>query len=358
MTIAGLAKQTIAYWKGIRVAWLTGYKIGWVIPGRDGSIGSTVSVWSLDVRVQPVETIIPARTARYGLESFVLVGGRPHIEPPQGTRVRVDFTLAQPHTARLGVSATEAPTGLGETARWLPVPGTYVGGVWSPSSAPVAPDAAVSWQAAEENAPVITDDFEYSKHGQWVKTTAMLLRETNYMRLDGMPLYTAGVPNEAVTLFFVAAITAPVKYWGSLLRAVEPDGSTAEIQTVKRSNLDLRLMPDGNLHPFTWGWQEALPLLGENHALSLFGFTLDPLTNSLRLFTIDRELRIADMAMPYPHSQTSSFVLGRSAEASYEAYVLDIMLYRGPMDKERLAEIANEFDSAYGISSGLSQEQG
>jgi len=263
--------------------------------------------------------------------------------------------LAQPHSRMAEINATAAPTGLGETARWLPTPGSYTGGVWLPSGAiPPPPDAVIAWTAAEGNAPKIENEFTYAMRGEWPVVPAMAIRDSTYMRLDAMPLFSGTTPLPPVTLFVVAAFEVPIKFWASLLQAVEPDGSKPPAKT----NLDLRLMPDGNLHPFTWGWQAPLPLVGENHALSLVGFTLDVAASTLRLFTIDRELRIVDMTLPYPHSSTSQFALGRNAEATLNAYVLDILFYRGQMDSDRIEDIANQLDAAYGITPGATQVPG
>jgi hypothetical protein len=358
VTLESMSRDTIAYWRTIRIAWLTGYRIEWVIPGRNGSGSGSRSVWNLDVRVQPVETIFPSRTARYSVEPYVLVSGRPHIEPPQGTRVTVRFTLAQPRSLLASVTPAAAPTGMGETAAWLPTPATYSPGEWLPSGgAPPAPDAGIVWVPSEFNAPRIETEFSYALRGTWPVVTALSVRDSTYLRLDGMSLYSGTTPLPPVTLFVVAAVETPPKYWGSLLRSVEPDGSRAEDQVVPRSNLDLRLMPDGNLHPYTHGWQAPLPLVGDNHALSLFGFTLDPATGFLRLFTIDRELRMVEMHLPYQFSATSRFVLGRSAEDVFGVHVLDIRFFRGTMTADRTEDIASQLDGAYGITPRPSQEQ-
>ena len=291
----------------------------------------------------------------------MLVGGRPYIEPVLGTRTTVKFTVT-PRTARGASVVTEAPGDLGEMARWLPTPESYSGGLWSPSgTAPAAPDASVHWQGSEQNLPAILDDFTYSKHGEWVNTTAMSLQASNYLRLDGLGLYeppqperSVGDPLAPVTMFFVATIVAPTKYWGSLLKATEPDGSS----DLSKTNLDFRLMPDGNLHSYTLGWQAALPLVSDNHSMCLFGFTLDPATNFARIFTVDRSLQIEEFNLPSPHSSTSKFVLGMTAEALFTIYVLDILLYRGPMDTDRIEFISGELDAAYGLTPAFIQEEG
>ena len=355
VTVAGMNLETIEYWKTIRVAWLSGYNLNWVIPGREGATGSSSSVWNLDVRVQPVFDTFPARTAQHTLEPYVLVGGRPSIEPEYGTRVTVKFNILAARSAKgPGVLATEPPTDLGETARWLPTPASYSTRWWQPSGGTLAsPDQDINWEGSEENLPVIHDEYMYDKQGEWVTTTAMSIQSSNYFRLNGMPLYTGVTPNAPVTMFFVADIVAPTKYWGSLLRAVEPDGSS----DLTKTNLDLRLMPDGNLHPYTWGWQLPLPLVGDNHAMSLFGFYLNPLDNTARLFTIDHTLQIVEFELPTPHSSTSKFVLGRTAEALFSIYLLDVLFYRGPMTNDRIEFIASELDAAYGISRRVGQEQ-
>jgi hypothetical protein len=356
VTIAGLRKEPLRYWATIRIAWLSGYKINWVVPGREGSTSGSQSVWNLDTRIRPVFDIIPARTAKYELEPYVLVAGRPHIEPTLGTRVTVNATVTSTSARGRGVSVTAAPTGLGETARWLPTPPSYVAGVWSPQGAPVAPDDTLKWEGSEKNLPVLYNEFTYAKRGQWVTTTCMAVMSSSYFRLNGLSLYNGPTPRAPVTYFFVASISAPSKYWGSLLRAMESDASGPTSRD-SPTNLDFRLMPDGFIHPYTMGWQEALPLVGENHALSLFGFTLDPAANTLRMFTIDRNLRFVDMGLPTPHSATSRFVLGRNDEALVTAYFLDIVYYRGPMSVERMTFIASELDAAYGITASPSQEQ-
>jgi hypothetical protein len=363
VTVYGMSKEKISYWKTIRVAWFSGYKINWVIPGREGSSSSSVSVWNLDPRVQPVETIIPARTAKYALDPYVLVSGRPHIEPTFGTRVTVKVS-SSPHSRHgPGVQVTQAPAGLGETARWLPEPVHFTpGGTWSPQVVPGSPDSGIKWTASEGNLPVLEPEYTYTKRGEWVTTTAMALKGSSYFRLDGMPLYTGSTPYAPVTMFFVADIVIPTKYWGSILKAVEPDGSS----DINKTNLDLRLMPDGMLHPFTWGWQEPLPLVGDSHNMTMFGFTLDPATDFLRVFTIDRSLRIAETGLPRnaktglpsKHSGTSKFMLGRTAEAVFDIFVLDILMYRGLMDVDKIEYIASELDAAYGITTSSGQEQG
>lgn len=354
VTIEGMKRQTIDYWKTIRVAWLAGYKINWVVPGRGGSVSGSHSVWSLDLRVSPVPEIHPARTARYSVEPYVLVSGKPHQEPTLGTRITVRTTLQGQSAPGLGVAVTQAPTGLGETARWLPSPQSYVNGVWSPQSAPPGDDSAILWRGAEANQPVLYDEFTYAKRGQWVTTSSLSLRNGTYFRLEGMPLAKTKAALPPITFFFVAGMTTPTRYWASVLKAVEPDGSTQVGTTL----LDLRLMPDGNLHPFTWGWQRPLPLVGESHALSLFGFTLDSANDFLRLFTIDRTLRMAEMGLYYPHSTTANFVLGRSAEALFNMDLLDVLMYRGPLDASQIEQIASVLDASYGITAVNSQEQG
>lgn len=359
VSIDGLKRETLAYWKTVRVAWLSGFKINWVIPGREGSVTGSRSFWNLDARIQPVEEIIPSRTARYSLEPYVIVAGRPYIEPTLGTRVTVKATVSRP--AARGMPRDENPDGLGEPypelgqdKRFMPHEwflGPY-GDLWEPTPANMGdPETDVYWQASEMNHPRLNESFTYAKRGQWVTQPSMSIHETNYYRLEDLLL---GPGHEPVTLFFVAAITAPTKYWASLLRAVEPDGGNP----LGVTNLDLRLMPDGNLHPYTWGWQAPLPLIGDRHALSLFGFTLDWESDFLRLFTIDRTFRMAEMKLYYPHSTTSKFVLGRSAEAMFNMDVLDILFYRGPMDAIRTEHIANELDASYGITATNSQEQG
>ena len=77
VTIEGMKRETIAYWKTIRLAWLAGYKINWVIPGRGGAVGSSHSVWDLDVRIQPVETIIPGTNFEVLLEPMCWSGAVP-----------------------------------------------------------------------------------------------------------------------------------------------------------------------------------------------------------------------------------------------------------------------------------------
>lgn len=351
VTIQAMARERISYWKTIRIAWLSGYQINWVIPGRGGSVSGSKSVWNLDVRIQPEETIIPARTARWTIEPYVLQAGRPHIEPPLGTRLTISATATTTVIGPRSVEVQEAPTDLGETARWLPVPGSYSGGVWSPTAPPVAPDDAIQWTASESNLPFLDNEFTYAKRGQWITTTSMSVPHSSHFRLDGMPWSSTGVP---FTLILVAAITAPTKYWASLLRAVEADGSTP----LNLTNLDFRLMPDGNIHPFTGGWQQPLPLLSDSHTLSLFGFTWTPLENQLRMFTIDRTLQMAEMGLYWSHSDTSKFLMGRSAEAVYGLDLLDVLFYRGPMDEDQIMHIANELDAAYGITANPSEEQG
>lgn len=351
MTISEVSRLTLEYLATIRIAYLAGYRIAWVIPGREGQVSDAKSLWSLETQVVPVEEIIPARTAQYDLDPYVLVKGRPHAEPPLGTRVPVQATVAMTIGTREAVGATVAPTGLGETARWLPDPSSYTGGLWRPSVAPVGLDSAILWTAAESNAPEIDPEYTYIKRLDWITTSAMVIEGSTYFRLDGMPLYSSGTPQPPITLFFVVSVVPPSKYWGSLLRAMEPDGSA----TLDESNLDLRLMPDGNLHPFTWGWQRSLPFVGTGHTLSLFGLSLDVATNSMVLFTIDKHLQVAEMSLPAAHSATSQFALGRTAEAVFDVSVLDILFYRGPMTVDRITDIANELDAAYGISVNAAQ---
>jgi hypothetical protein len=354
VTIAGLKKEKLSYWKTIRIAWLSGYKINWVVPGREGSTSGSRSVWNLDTRIRPVFDIKPARTAKYELEPYVLVSGRPHVEPTLGTRVTVNATVTSASARGRGINVTVAPTGLGEQARWLPNPAKYTpGGTWNPELVAPSPDSSIKWTGSEKNLPIIYNGFTYAKRGQWVTTTCMAIQASNYFRLSSMPLFTGSTPNAPVTMFFVASIATPTKYWGSFLRSAEPDGS----KPMELTNVDFRLMPNGMIHPYTWGWQEPLPLVGENHAVSLFGFTLDVGAKTLRMFTIDRSLRFAEMGLPYPYSTKSEFVLGRNDEALITMYILDILMYRGPMSVDRATFIAGELDAAYGITASPSGEQ-
>ena len=250
VTIEGLKRETIAYWKTIRIAWLSGYKINWVIPDVRGQ-SSSRSVWNLDVRVRPVDDIIPARTARYSVEPYVLVGGRPYIEPTVGTRVTVNFTMT-PRTARGQRAGHRSAHRARETARWLPTPASYVTRAVEPvRHRSSSPDASIKWQGSEENLPVILDEFTYAKHGEWVTTTAMSILASNYFRLKAGLSTSISRVNPSPGDPVLRGSHRAQQVLGLTARAVEPDGPT-----LTKTNLDLRLMPDGNLHPYTWGWQE------------------------------------------------------------------------------------------------------
>lgn len=353
-TVDQLAHNTLAYWATIRIAWLSGYKLSWVIPGREGAVSSGQSVWSLDPRVQMQPEIKPARTSRYEVDPYVVVAGRPHQEPLLGTSIKVTTSVRSTASTYLVKGRSTAPSGLGETARWLPYPASYSAGVWSPQTPAPAPDASIRWVASEANVPVIYNEFEYARRGEWVTAPTMALSDINHLRLEGMPLSTGVSPHPPITMFFVLALNAPSKYWTSMLRALEPDGATS----VEQTNLDFRLMPDGMVHPYTLGWLRALPLVGENHTLSMFGFTLDSEHNSGLMFTIDRSLQFSPLTLFAPHSITSKFVLGLAGEAVTEADLLDVLFYRGALTIDQISDIANELDAAYGITAHPSQEQG
>jgi hypothetical protein len=346
VSLKGMKLRTLRYWKTVRLVYLAGYNVNWMIPGQGGTLSSSDAAVSLDVRLRPVPELFPERTSLFDLEPFVIVKGSAHVEPELGTVLVLSGGVNQ--AARDYGGPPEAfsvaagrPGELGEQARWLPEPGRYVAGVWSPSVAPTGLDANVRMVGTTGNLPRIVSDYTYRRLSGWQTVPVMDTREADHFRFTGIPMSSG-----RVSFFVTAVVETPAAFWTALFAADEPTG----VANDNFDDLELRLMPDGNLHLYSRGWHGAVACVSQRHTPVTFGVSFDTADQTVLFYAMDVSQRIRVSRLMLPHSSVARLFLGRAGRGAVSMQIMDVAYFRGPMDEARVAEVLSRLDYVYGVT--------
>jgi hypothetical protein len=355
VTVGAMSQQTMTYWAQFPIEFFSGYRVMWVTPGRGGNSSSSRSVMTLDPTIMPVLEIQPARTATFTVDPFIVLEGKAHLEPDYMTRATLKargvrgsnvvpvLTKKYPPIYALGRAVDDeepAGTGMGETARWMPVSNTLSVGLWKPYhlANPTGPDKNVVLQGISGDSPVIDESFSYGPDNSFL-TVAMEVPELSYFKMWG----EARTGTQPITIFVVARVTPPVQRWVHLLSSIKSDRNTP----MNADEPEMRLYPDGMAYLYTTGSQGAIQAVSDENRVIVFGQSLDADQKGVRMFTMDGTFKMLKGQLMRARPTTSSWFIGLSDEESSPLDILDILMFRDVLDDARIVEIVNELDGRY-----------
>lgn len=318
-----------------------------ILQPAQAAVGSGLLAKSDPVVADPNAPAIELRYSAFDMETPLLEDGVATDTPANGALAR--------STAGVGVfeysERLTDPAALvtGATARWLALPNTYLPGV---SWVPYEGSAAYQWLTSPQNAPVLDNDYVYSRDREEIYRQAMIFDSSAWMTLST----DAYSPNS--TLIAVAVLGAGAGREYSILESDAPepiadpnDPNAPPLPPgyfgfgMRYSHGTVNLWSGGTILSHEAGDTFARPVI--------LAMSLDPAQGKLTVADRNRSTRTFS-TQGFGLDQVTLF-LGRSGEGADKTTnavmeLLEVSYFDRALSFSELEAVITELDAAYGVS--------